>query len=231
MASNTPNLNLYKKDPVVDGEDTFNIETMLNENWDKIDQTVATKAELEGIDAPSTTEFNQLSQTVTENQQTVNAHLAHGAHVPTGGIIMWSGATNTIPLGWQLCDGANGTPDLRNRFIVGAGGSYNLGDTGGASSVALTTAQLPSHEHSSGTLTTGSSGSHEHSYSLPRTSSSGGGDYNSASSTTTTNVNSFSTSSSGIHVHPISGSTASAGLGQSHENRPPYFALAFIMKV
>lgn len=45
MASNTPNLNLYKKDPVADGNDTFNIQTMLNENWDKIDTSVANKVD------------------------------------------------------------------------------------------------------------------------------------------------------------------------------------------
>jgi len=44
---------------------------------------------------------------------------------------MWKGTVGTIPSGWVLCDGNNGTPDLRSRFIVGAGGSYTPGDTGG----------------------------------------------------------------------------------------------------
>lgn len=56
--------------------------------------------------------------------------LIKDALFPSGGIIMWSGAVNDIPVGWALCDGSNGTPDLRDRFIVGAGGAYSVGDTG-----------------------------------------------------------------------------------------------------
>ena len=87
--------------------------------------------------------------------------------VPGGIITMWSGSITDIPLGWALCDGSNGTPDLRDRFIVGAGGDYNVGNTGGANSVTLTVAQMPSHSHSSGTLSTDTSGSHSHSYKRP----------------------------------------------------------------
>lgn len=50
---------------------------------------------------------------------------------PAGTIVMWSGPTNKIPRGWTVCDGKNGTPDLRDRFIVGAGGQYEAGETGG----------------------------------------------------------------------------------------------------
>ena len=52
--------------------------------------------------------------------------------IPIGGIIIWSGAQNAIPQYWQLCDGTNGTPDLRDRFIVGAGNNYTVGATGGS---------------------------------------------------------------------------------------------------
>lgn len=51
---------------------------------------------------------------------------------PKGLILIWSGAIVDIPVGWSLCDGSNGTPDLRDKFIVGAGGSYSPGDTGGS---------------------------------------------------------------------------------------------------
>ena len=57
--------------------------------------------------------------------------------VPTGCIMFWSGSTEDIPEGWVLCDGNNGTPDLRNRFVVGAGGDYAVGDTGGTASESL----------------------------------------------------------------------------------------------
>jgi len=61
-------------------------------------------------------------------------------------IVIWSGAIVDIPDGWTLCDGTNGTPDLRDRFVVGAGGAYSPGDTGGA---ATHTHQftLPNHSH------------------------------------------------------------------------------------
>lgn len=54
--------------------------------------------------------------------------------IPPGAIIMWSGETNEIPTGWVLCDGENDTPDLRNRFVIGAGDAYSVGETGGGSS-------------------------------------------------------------------------------------------------
>ena len=52
--------------------------------------------------------------------------------IPRGIIVIWSGALVAIPAGWLLCDGNNGTPDLRNRFIVGAGDTYDPDDTGGS---------------------------------------------------------------------------------------------------
>ena len=50
-----------------------------------------------------------------------------------GGIILWSGAVIDIPTGYQLCDGTNGTPDLRGQFVIGAGGAYAVAANGGAS--------------------------------------------------------------------------------------------------
>ena len=52
--------------------------------------------------------------------------------VPIGGIINWSGAIVDIPAGYQLCDGTNGTPNLRDKFVVGAGTTYAVDDHGGA---------------------------------------------------------------------------------------------------
>ena len=54
--------------------------------------------------------------------------------IPAGAIVMWSGSIGSIPSGYYLCDGQNGTPDLRNRFVVGAGNSYAVGNTGGFTS-------------------------------------------------------------------------------------------------
>ena len=146
--------------------------------------------------------------------------------VPSGIICMWSGKSTAIPSGWHLCDGSSGTPDLRNRFIVGAGSSYSVGNTGGSDSVTLSTSQIPSHTHNIG--------SHRHTF----------GAYNMSSgrpSSSGSNVGAYGslefgpTSSSGrggtVTVAAASGNTGSAGSGSSHENRPPYYALCFIMKL
>ncbi len=78
MASNTPNLNLLKKDPVTDGNDTFNIETMLNENWDKIDAAVGdVREELQDIEIPDAsltqTGIVQLSNETNGSRENVAA--------------------------------------------------------------------------------------------------------------------------------------------------------------
>ena len=65
----------------------------------------------------------------------------------SGMIIAWSGAVSDIPTGFVLCDGNNSTPDLRDRFIIGAGNNFNPGNTGGNNSVTLSEANLPSHQH------------------------------------------------------------------------------------
>lgn len=191
--------------------------------------------------------------------------------IPSGIIAMWSGASNAIPSGWFLCDGNNNTPDLRNRFIVGAGSSYEVGATGGSDTVTLSTNQMPSHNHSH-SLSTASAGSHTHSDTfsvslsglrcssagshshtlsnvaipsrLPYSSSSSsmdGGARSGGSRTTDSSGShthtisgsgslSGSISSGGAHTHSISGSISNTGGGQAHENRPPYYALCFIMK-
>jgi len=148
--------------------------------------------------------------------------------VPSGCILMWSGAISAIPSGWVICDGNNSTPNLTDRFVIhasaDAGDTYDVGDTGGSTtsgSHSLTEAELASHTH---TLST--DGAHTHtinsnSYASPQ----------SGSPVTTVadwdaNVQ---TGSAGSHTHTV-GSTGS-GTAHSHANTlPPYYALAFIMK-
>lgn len=75
--------------------------------------------------------------------------------IPKGVIVMWSGTLATIPAGWALCDGTNGTPDLQNKFIRGATTTTLPGTKGGADTVTLATTNLPSHAH---TTTAGPTG-------------------------------------------------------------------------
>lgn len=88
--------------------------------------------------------------------------------IPAGVIVMWSGALSAIPVGWYLCDGANGTPNLKDRFVIGAGGAKSVGASGGSTTASLSAANLPSHTHSfSGSTST--NGGHAHSGSTSTT--------------------------------------------------------------
>ena len=149
--------------------------------------------------------------------------------IPSGFIGLWSGAANAIPSGWYLCDGNNGTPNLKNRFVVGAGDSYNVGVTGGFDSVSLFESQIPSHSHGV-SLTTGSD-SHTHSYNSANHPTSGGPEQNqSGGPEDRTTFNVGKTTGSDSHSHSVSGNTGGTGGGGAHENRPPYYALCYIMK-
>lgn len=76
-----------------------------------------------------------------------------------GMIMLWSGAEDDVPTGWALCDGSNSTPDLRDRFVIGAGSSYMPGDIGGEAEHTLTASEMPAHTH---TATVASNGAHTH---------------------------------------------------------------------
>jgi len=69
-----------------------------------------------------------------DNLYGIPSTTAEGTTVPTGGIIMWSGSIGSIPAGYVLCNGSNGTPDLRDKFVVGSGNTYAVGNTGGFTS-------------------------------------------------------------------------------------------------
>lgn len=151
-------------------------------------------------------------------------------YMPAGIISMWAGEANTVPSGWAVCDGQNGTIDLRNLFIVGAGDEYALADTGGETSVTLAEENLPSHDHEVGTFATASSGAHTHTllrYTALGFDCPGGAGRPSIS----TNTSTQSSTSSGAHQHGIIGSSSLKGSGEAHENRPPYYALYYIMLV
>ena len=112
----------------------------------------------------------------------------------TGMIMLWSGSIGSIPGGWALCNGSNGTPDLRDRFVVGAGSAYAVGATGGAVN------------HTHGGTTNGHS--HDLEYGYGDIYSGSSNDYDNQtmdqSDTFTTNL---------------------------ADSRPPYYALAYIMKL
>jgi hypothetical protein len=162
--------------------------------------------------------------------------------IPTGLISLWSGAIAAIPSGWLLCDGTNGTPDLRSRFVVGAGSTYGVDATGGSAD-----ATLVSHTHtfSGNTGAMNANQAHTHGVSDPGHNHQGGGGGGTPggfggwfSSADTTIGLVTSTASTGIsinatnidHLHAYSGTTSTSGSSATNANLPPYYALAYIMK-
>ena len=172
--------------------------------------------------------------------------------IPTFGIVMYSGVVSAnFPgglgtgeyVGWALCDGRNGTPDLRGRFIAGRSNTINtnygyvnternntdynaIGDFGGEAEHILTVGEMPSHNHSGST--TSSDGNHSHGVQAPTSCE----DYVGASQSGCTYARgstSTSTNSAGSHSHNVT-VTPEGGDG-AHENRPPYYVLAFLMKL
>jgi microcystin-dependent protein len=140
--------------------------------------------------------------------------------IPIGGIIMWSGALNAIPAGWALCNGQTSnnrvTPNLQDRFVVGAGSSYGVGATGGANFVALTVAQLPPHSHGYKDgffIENYGSNNYPEDYVGPNIQGSGDTDGD----------------NNWLWYRDMT--TYNTGSGEAHENRPPYYALAYIMRV
>ncbi len=154
------------------------------------------------------------------------------ASLPSGMIVMWSGTLANIPSGWVLCDGSNGTPNLLDRFIVSVpNNGTNPGATGGANTYSLSVAQLPSHNHT-GSGTTSADGSHTHTLPGYHLTGQAGGPlpwYNWANSSYAVNTN--TTSADGQHTHSYSFTTSATGSGAAVDNRPAYYALAFIMKL
>lgn len=210
--------------------------TKLNEDMDKIDDlldgTTAIKPNLSaglwkvgGTAVTSTAAELNLLDGKTAND-----------FFPSGGIIIWSGSAASIPSGWLLCNGASGTPDLRDRFVVGAGSTYAVGATGGAATITLSTSDIPSHTHTF-SATTSTDGSHDHDMSFAAYAEGSGGTTDLTgfvlpySDNFTQNVtNTTAIQGAGSHSHTVSGTTAAAGSGGAHENRPPYYALCYIMK-
>lgn len=149
---------------------------------------------------------------------------AGGSNTPTWGnafvagmIMLWSGSSATIPSGWLLCDGTNSTPDLRNRFVVGATSTYAVGATGGSADAIVVshthTATVTDSGHTHSTGTTGNS------Y-LSDVSGGGGRTHPSGSSSNVTG-----SSTTGITV-----SNSTTGSSGTNANLPPYYALCYIMK-
>jgi len=137
--------------------------------------------------------------------------------------MLWSGSTGSIPSGWALCNGSSGTPDLRDKFVVGAGNTYAVDATGGSAD-----ATLPSHTH---TGTTNTGGSHNHTlphYLVQAVAGTGDIDRDNEYQQWKALSGQVTSTHSG-HTHSFT--TNSSGTSATNANLPPYYALAYIMKL
>jgi hypothetical protein len=194
--------------------------------------------------------------TTSTSTDAITGAQARALAYKVGEVRMWQGAVANIAAtwgpGWQLSDGTNGTADLRDKFIVGAGLTYNPGVTGGAATVALSIANLPAHNH--GVSDPGhahvlndpghghSSGAHNHGtgsgFPFWTSTSGGGASANFTGGSNSINLenttgNATVTINSAVSNISMNGaftgiSTTNTGSGTAVENRPPYYALCYV---
>jgi hypothetical protein len=141
-----------------------------------------------------------------------------GTTIPTGVISLWYGSIGSVPTGWYLCDGANGTPDLRDKFVVGAGSTYSVAATGGSTDAIVVT-----HNHTATSVVTDPGHLHSDTGQVQGFGSTSGPDSNQAWSGT----HNTATATTGITVATTN---TSAGVSGTNANLPPYYALAYVMK-
>jgi len=139
--------------------------------------------------------------------------------IPAGAIFLWSGSIGSIPAGYVLCNGSNSTPDLRDRFVVGAGSTYAVNATGGSAD-----ATLPTHTHVATSVVTDPTHFH---------ASTNNGAYNGLGAGNAMGVGSntpgFNTTSASTGI-TVATTNANAGVSPTNANLPPYYALCYIMK-
>lgn len=138
--------------------------------------------------------------------------------LPRGIIMLWSGSSASIPFGWALCNGSSSTPDLRDRFVVGAGSTYTVAATGGSADAVVV-----SHTHTATSTVTDPG--HIHSINSNPNDAGAGASVNedqAAGETVSTN--------SAVTGITVATTVATVGVSGTNANLPPYYALCYIMK-
>jgi hypothetical protein len=195
---------------------------------------------------------------VSDSTQATGRKWANSGLVPVGGIVIWSGSVVSIPANWQACDGTNGTPDLRNKFIIASitnsGATYDVGDTGGAATIDIDhshtltspSSSLGGHTHTN--TDTGSVAHHHHltgntsagvsgvGTSVAGASNTADHDHTHTFSDTASGDNTHShtqpsTGTSGAHTHNIADTTSNSQLSGTQSILPPYYALCYIERM
>jgi microcystin-dependent protein len=154
----------------------------------------------------------------------IDAQAPSATPTPAGVIVLWSGSIGSIPSGWVLCNGNNGTPDLRDRFVVGAGSTYAVDATGGSAD-----STLPTHTHGATSTSVVTDPGHNHTYNIRSAAPFVG--YNAYGVNDSSNPADLNTSTATTGITVATTTTnANAGVSATNGNLPPYYALCYIMK-
>lgn len=225
MANYVKTTDFAAKDALVTGNPSKIVKgTEIDSELTAIQTAVATKADLNSPTFTGTPLTTTAAYSV-DNTQIASTAFVH-AVIPAGIIAMWSGTIATIPLGWALCDGTNDTPDLTDKFVIGASVDSSGAKTEVTGSATQTggskDAIVVSHTHTASVTDAG----HTHGLTIDLKTETGGG-YPSggASGSDGTWISSTNSATTGISI-----TNSTEGSSGTNANLPPYYALAFIMK-
>ena len=225
----------YTDVQIVGNEHLISFESQKN-NETKVDMLRLHADGRVAIGTTNTTEKLEVDGIIKVPQNNLRDGDNIGGAIPPGGIIMWN--SNSIPAGWLICDGSNGTPNLTNRFIM-AGTTSQVGFEGGSNEKTLQINHMPSHTHNA---TTSEEGGHTHTiddstldlkyFGGPNTNDGGSADimrWPSNNYATIPGSNHTHTMNpKGEHTHTVT--IEPAGSGDAFDIRPAYYILVFIMK-
>lgn len=198
--------------------------TEIDTEYNAIASAISSKADLNsptftGTPAAATASAGtSTTQIATTAFVTTAIAAATAALVPAGMIMIWSGSVGSVPSGWVLCNGSNSTPDLRDKFVIGAGSTYAVNGTGGSANAVVV-----SHTHTATVTDPG----HTHSLTAWHGAASpgqgGGADAGQRLSSNTAVTSASNTTS-------ITVANSTEGVSGNNANLPPYYALCYIMK-
>ena len=226
MANYTKATNFTAKDGLPTGNSGKIVKgTEIDTELTAVASAISSKADLNSPALTGTPTAPTASAATNTTQIATTAFVLANA-IPSGLISMWSGTIATIPTGWVLCNGSNSTPDLRNRFIIGAhsdsvGVAYTTVTGSNTQTGGTKDAAVVSHTHTA----TVSDPGHAHSIAAGLTGSDLVGGGSNQIFTRTTSPSTTGTITTGISV-----SNSTEGSSGTNQNLPPYYALAFIMK-
>ena len=232
MANYTKATNFTAKDGLPTGNSGKIIKgTEIDTEFTAIASAITSKADLNSPALTGTPTAPTASSGTNTTQLATTAFVIANA-IPSGLISMWSGTIASIPSGWVLCNGSNSTPDLRNKFIIGAhsdstGIAYSTITGSNTQSGGSKDAITVSHTHTATSVVTDPG----HNHTVAKYYAGSGGDspylngFNQATPVTTSDPTGTSFTSISVAT-----TNASAGSSGTDANLPPYYALAFIMK-